>query len=115
MQHIQYSKIHGIFNLLPTYIFNLSWNYERLWVPAIYIANDPHAQLINNKDDMSKHVLGNDFNRKKLFLSPLKVSMSHMKWRWEIEIRTNREDEEKTATLKPKCMKTLILYILFSL
>lgn len=61
-----------------------------LWVPEIYIANNPHAQLINNKDDMSKHVLGNDFSRKKLFLSPLKASMSHMKWRWEIEIRTNK-------------------------
>ena len=84
-----------------------------LWVPAIYIANDPLAQLINNKDDMSKHVLGNDFNRKKLFLSPLKASMSHMKWRWETETRTKREDEGKRATLKPECMKTLILSILF--
>ena len=62
---------------------------------------------------MSKHVLGNDFNRKKWFLSPLKASMAHMKWRWEIETRTKRGNEAKRATLKPECMKTLILYILF--
>lgn len=62
---------------------------------------------------MSKHVLGNDFDRKKWFLSPLKASMAHMKWRWEIETRTKRGNEGKRATLKPECMKTLILYILF--